>query len=253
MWATERGKEKNMKRKIKMLLNFAIATAVMISCMTIQGFAVSEENESNIEGKIYVDGVDITVDVEEEITRAIEGITDLQIPDSKSPIAVVSGELDEQCLIETYTTTRMIQAPYNNAYMAGENEPIYATTSVAVLSKDKSDSGSKNKNYVTAYATVYWRDNLGIGNEFLGASGGWDLDTDPSTGRKPSLSNRRVTLEAYLDASNYVDDTFTPSGNTFEYSEDDFDYMGFILSVDTSVKINSDSTLTLHVASGLLT
>lgn len=236
-----------MKRKIKRFFNFFIVVTVVVSCITIQGFAVS--NESNIPERVCVNGVDVTVDIKEEISRAMKGISDL----SCDPIVIASCDVDEELTVETYTTTRKIQMGLTSD-IDNSGTSIYATTAVAVASQDKADTGSKYSNYVTAYATIYWTDNFGISNKFLGASGGWDVDVNPNTGVKPTLSNRTITLGAYYQASTSAEKKFTTSSNTFNFSESDFDYYGWMLSVETSVKISGvTKPLELQVASGLLT
>lgn len=239
-----------MKKKIRMLSSF-IAVISVISCVSGSATATFKTDVSTpiAQEKIYVDGVDITVNYNEEISRAIDGKTDLPTSYSNTPIAVVSGDFEAQS-VDTYTTTRKIQV---QSIEDSISEPIYATTSVAVLSNEKSDSDSVNAHYVTAYITVYWRDNLGPKNDFLGASGGWDVDVDPNTGKKPSLSNRKVTLNAYYDASNWIRKPFACYSNTFNYSESDFDYSALLLMVETYVDIGADDSLEFSVSSGILT
>lgn len=129
--------------------------------------------------------MDVTVDVEEEIQRAISGITDLPIANTLELMTLFMEGNDE---IDAYTTTRRIDVPNTN----GE---VYATITFAIWgSEEKVETGVENSNYVTAYGTLYWIDHLGSENEFIKASGGWNVDVNPSTGKKAMLSNRRIEL-----------------------------------------------------------
>ncbi len=217
-----------MKKCLSLIIVFAL---VMMTATT----AFATENNPSSQ-RIIVDGVDITIDIEEEIYRAKMGITDIDTPVAFS----VSSNSDD---VQLYTTTRKL------GHLKNSDEEMYATTSVAVmpLANEKSDSDSHNLHYVTAYGTLYWRDNWGTDNDFLGASGGWDCDTNPETNKKPSLSGRRVKLSAITTARDGVDKTFNVSSNSFEFEESDFDYTRLTLTMRTYVTIDSTNKLQLLV------
>lgn len=205
-------------------------------------------SDVNTHQKVYFNGTDITVNPEEEISRAIAGISD---PVQNIPVIDISASFEELAAtgdftVSKYVTTREIQMPTTFS-VTNSGEKIYATTGVAVLSNEKTETDSKVQNYVTAYATLYWRDNMGLVNDFLGASGGWDVDRDPTTGKTATLSNRSVNLEWYFDASNRGDKDFSFSTNTFNISESSFDYSAWKFAVHTSAKL-STSTLPLKLS-----
>lgn len=70
------------------------------------------------------------------------------------------------------------------------NEVVYTTTAVgAAKATNKSNSNTNTEEYVTATITIYWKDVLGTGNEFMGLSGSWNATTNPETGKVAKLSN----------------------------------------------------------------
>lgn len=231
------------KAKVKSVGSFFIAVLFSISFLSVSALATSP-SDVNTHQKVYFNGTDITVNPEEEISRAIAGISD---PVQNAPVIDISASFEELAAtgdftVSKYVTTREIQIPVINS-----REKIYATTGVAVLSNEKTETDSKVQNYVTAYATLYWQDNPGIVNNFLGASGGWDVDRDPTTGKTATLSNRTVNLEWYYDASHRGDKDFFFSTNTFNISKSSFNFSAFSFAVNTSVKL-STSTLPLKLS-----
>lgn len=222
-----------MKKLVNLLAIFSLIVSMGVSVS-------AAENDLPME-RTVVDGVDITIDIEEEISRAKMGITDIDIP---APVAI-SGDIDD---VQIYTTTRKIDQAKSC------NEQMYATTTVAVmpLSDEKSETNSENDYYVTAYGTLYWRDNLGTKNDFLGASGGWDCDTNPETKKKPTLSGRTVKLEAGTNARDGVKKTFNYSSNSFEIAQSEFNYSKLFLTMRTYVTVDSTKKLELYVSPGLV-
>ena len=227
---------------MKRFLALVLCVAVLMSFHVV-AFATEY---TPLEGRIIVDGVDITIDIEEEIYRAKNGITDVDMPS----MMTISSDSDD---LQLYTTTRKI----STAKPLDNDAQLYATTSVAVMplaSEDKLDTDSINYFHVTAYGTVYWRDNLGINNDFLGASGGWDPDTNPDTGKLPVLSNRQIELRASQFEPKDIVKNFTTTKNTFEISKSQFNYdkmWSYVLT--TNVLIDSTNKLRLRVESGFFT
>lgn len=208
-----------------------------------------------VENRVYVNGVDITVNIEEEIERAKNHITDVEIDLDSVPGGIVftkeavTGE-ETACVMETYTTTREISLPD----YGGDNK-IYATTNVSVLASDKSDTSTETLYYVTATATIYWRDNLGIYNDFLGASGTWVAATDPSTGRKSTISNRKVKLRGIqFQSSTETKANDEPSINSFTIPASALDDGYWAYEIQTTATITSPSgdkdTLVCHASTG---
>ena len=226
-----------MKKSISALLFI-----VMLLTLIPPAYAVAPaEMAATDTPQAIVDGIDITVDIEEEIQRAISGITDLESPPNEITINSPEGTI-----VETYTTTREIKLPtstYSSVSKEYTTAPkIYATTSVALLSTEKTSSDINNKDYVTAYGTIYWRDNAGMFNDFIKASGGWKTDINPNTGKAPTLSKRSVTMRAYLDASNDKYKTFGISSNSWTIYRSSFSYSAWIFHAKMSVTINNSAT-----------
>lgn len=107
--------------------------------------------------------------------------------------------------------------------------------------------------YVTAYGTVYWRDNLGVNNEFLGASGGWDSDINPATNKKPTLSNKSATIHGQSYARDYVYKQITPTGMTYSISKSSFNYKRWEFWLTSAVTVNGKDKLNLKVSTRFLT
>lgn len=223
----------------------SILTIVALSfSLVVPAFAAYDE--ISYEGNNF-----LSIDVNEEVERALNGETDLEID---VPVrAVLELEDGTQENVQVYTTTRELSVPVTRAM--SDSEKVYATTAVAVatLSSDKSDSNSKNNYYVTAYGTIYWRDNFGPNNEFLGASGGWDSDKNLDTGKYPTLSNAKVKMQGQSDARSYVYKWFYPTTTTFSISESSFDYNRWSFWFDSTITVDGKNTLTLMVSTGLLT
>lgn len=162
-----------------------------------------------------------SINTEEEINRALNGISD--IPVGRLGNSFASFYIDEngnEVPIETYVTVRKLSG---NTRSGGT---VYAVTGVT-RGTDKTSSDSYNKYDVTAYGTIYWRDNAFSHNDFLGASGGWDADYGASTG------NRTAKLTGSSSASNYDTDSWSV-GTSFDFDESDFDYSHTSFSMKTS-------------------
>lgn len=223
-----------MKKILSLLLCGAMAMSFSTNVL-----AAGEEVLSSMDSSpVIINGVDVTVDVEEEMQRAISGITDLPIANTPE-LMTLSMEEDNE--VDTYTTTRRIDVPNAN----GE---VYATTTFAIWgSEEKVETGTKNSNYVTAYGTLYWIDHFGLDNEFVKASGGWNVDVNPSTGKKATLSNRSIRLYGQCSASDRVTKDFKTTSNTFTIDRTMMLDKRQFYSLTTKVTINASTILELRV------
>lgn len=228
---------------------------MFLSCVTpVLASNHSQVKPTDSDEKTVIDGVDVTVDIDEEINRALNGITDLKVLQKDLNELVSANIIDENgnaAPAEVYSTTREIKLP-KESELTNDSSKIYATTSISTFATNKSDTDSANKYYVTAYGTIYWKDNRGTKNEFISASGGWSTDVDPSTKKKPSLSNILVTMEGYNSASETKIVHFYP-GKTFTLSKSDFNYTYFKFSLHTYVTVNSKHKLELHGSTSMFT
>jgi len=157
----------------------AVLSIVCIFTLVSAAFAAESGASSN---RVIYKGVDITVDVEEEIFRAMNGITDVE------PLETYSLESDGAS-DNTYKTVRKI------GDIAGDGSCVYATTTV------KTSERIDNMDYVTAHGVIYWVDNLGPSNNLVAVSGGWDVDQRPD-GSYPRLSRRYLTVSGGSTATN---------------------------------------------------
>lgn len=231
--------------KSKKIFSILFALTLIFSTAT-SAFAAS--NEACIEKNSW-----IYVNIDEEIERALKDETDLNLNIPSEAILEKADGTDK--LVQVYTTTREIATPNTMTTDSSEHGKVYATTAVAAvtMSEDKSDTDSVNDYYVTAYGTVYWRDNLGVNNEFLGASGGWDSDINPATNKKPTLSNKSATIHGQSYARDYVYKQITPTGMTYSISKSSFNYKRWEFWLTSAVTVNGKDKLNLKVSTGFLT
>lgn len=133
------------------------------------------------------------------------------------------------------------------------NEVVYTTTAVgAAKATNKSNSNTNTEEYVTATITIYWKDVLGTGNEFMGLSGSWNATTNPETGKVAKLSNIYVSLRGRgVNASNFGElYSIRSSGDKFEIPDSAYADGWWSYNATSSVKINSSSNLSVTVYTG---
>ena len=94
---------------------------------------------------------------------------------------------------------------------------------------------------------------MGVNNEFLGASGGWDSDINPATNKKPTLSNKSATIHGQSYARDYVYKQITPTGMTYSISKSSFNYKRWEFWLTSAVTVNGKDKLNLKVSTGFLT
>lgn len=249
----------------KRILSLGLTVLMLCSMMSVSAFAANINDTEEVTERVFVNGVDVTINVDEEIARAINGITDINVSDMDAPLVVaVASTSDNSMPVEVYSTTRKINLPISSTAVAtnqsnsvNAESTIYATTSVALLAatgEEKSDDNSENERYVTAYGTIYWRDNFGMGNDFLGASGGWKRDINPNTNQYPTLSSEKsILLVGQTDARDRVHEWFYTTGMSFYISEDDFDYTRHLFWFDSTVEIDGEYDFTLNVSTSMFT
>ena len=222
---------------MKKFTSAVLAFAMLISAMVCGASAADAPAD---DFRIIVDGYDITVDTEEEISRALLGITDLESAPAEVSVTPMDG-----CDVEVYTTTREIKLPEESSFsVMSDGEPdskIYATTSVAVLSAEKESSDQETKWNITTTATIYWRDNFGMLNDFLGASGEWIPHEDPDTWQYPTMTNRKVQLEADFDAGNRYRENFNMSSNSWRIRKSEFDCTAWVFFARMSINVGGFS------------
>lgn len=228
---------------MKKFTSAVLAFAMLLSAMVCGASAADAPAD---DFRVIVDGYDITVDTEEEVSRALLGITDLESAPAEVSVTPIDG-YD----IEVYTTTREIKLPEETTFSAMSSEEpapkIYATTTLAVFAANKESSGEAYKYGIKGTATIYWRDNFGEFNDFLSAYGEWIPDG------QPKIIGRKVQLEAYYDASNRYKEDFSISSNSWNISESEFDCTARTFVARPSISIKGQSTpFEFSVKTGIL-
>ncbi len=218
---------------------------VLVLCcsLAVPSFAVRSTSDM-VEGEYF------SIDIDEEIERALNGETDIAIDATDFAEAVLVKSDGTKENVEVYTTTRSLIVPAS----IGIDSTIYATTVVASLpATDKVADSSGTKEYVTATVTLFWTDVLGLANEFKGATGSWVIGTNPDTGKKASLSKRIVAVRGTGIGTKGDWYHEYPTSNTFEIKDSAYDDGWWAYEVKSTVTITVDgnaSTLTVSASSG---
>lgn len=192
-----------------------------------------------------------TVDIHEEIERALNGETDLAIDASSFASAELINSDGTTEDVEIYVTTR--ELPMTRS--ADNNETMYATTVVARAESVKTEVGNNVRDFVTGTLTLYWVDVFGPFNKFEGLTGSWVVANNPDTGRPATLSGRKVNLKGsgtadFAGSPERV--TRTLSSNTFRVEKGALKDGWLSYSAESFVTINGSSTLRVWVETGLL-
>lgn len=192
-----------------------------------------------------------TVNIHEEIERALNGETDLEIDASdfaSAELINLDGTTED---VEIYVTTRELPM----ARSANNNETMYATTVVARAESVKTEIGNNSYDFVTGTLTLYWVDVFGPFNKFEGLTGSWVAANNPNTGRPATLSGRTVNLKG----SGTQDFTGSPelltrnfSSNTFSIEKGAISDGWLSYSAESLVTINGGVVLHVSVATGFL-
>lgn len=199
----------------KRALSAILAIVCIFSLMTV---AFADDSVTASDRVIY-NGVDITVDIDEEISRALNGITDVE---AQATCSLSDDSSDNS----TYTTTRRIGS------VDGTDSCVYATTSVK-----RCATNSSAKGYVTAFGTIYWVDNFGTANNLVSISGGWKFDEKPN-GTYARLTGKHIFVKGTSDARHQRTHTFDYRD---EYIPDNYTY-----SVDEMPEIKALNDFTTY-------
>lgn len=205
-----------MKKFISLLLALAL-----VSSLSITAFA--RETETGAVSESWE-----TLDIDEEIDRALNGVTDVTIPaDMQGVASAYVADVDGNKLdvpVDVYVTTRKLETPKSGLEKAGvdvQEEVVYATTAVAVMATDKMDTSTGRKANVRGSLSILWTDVFGVQNNFRGLSGGWTIDS----GTTATLSNRMFSLKGtgptaaegpVLKFQGFIEDTFNLGPGSYE-------------------------------------
>lgn len=220
-----------MKRKnsaLSIILALVVALTFPVSSFA---YEANEDTLADIESGMLID-------LNEEINRALDGITDLETTEFAASVAA-------SIPVDVYVTTRALTSSQTrsvySAFGSEDNQSnVYATTSVAVLSSDDNEkevTDSEAKKYVTATITIYWRDNAGLCNDFLGASGGWTIAKNPTTNTYPYLADRGVYLRATQATQSSFGESYAISNDTFYIDADKMPVGYWSYSITSTVTI----------------
>lgn len=178
-----------MKKTLHILLAFA-----MLFSLTTTAFAASSPlamvAPASADNAVLNDEYSpALINIDEEIERALNGDTDLEIDADSIASAWLEDEDGNKQDVEFLVTTR--ELPTTKAINGGKK--FYATTVVAGA-KVKPETNSDELNGVTGTVTLYWIDNLGVGNELVSVNGSWKIVKDPNTGIIATLSKKHVVI-----------------------------------------------------------
>lgn len=178
-----------------------------------------------------------SIDVQSEIYRAENGITDLALSDEQLSAvqAVLIDENGNEQPVDVDVTVRNLGDVRTRS---GEGGTMYALTAVAGTSKD-----SYNDNYLwncKAYGTIYWIDNLGTNNVMTAVDGGWEVASGVAiSGRRAQYGNFRLPNQTV---------TSQVSSNKFNFSGLNITANELFLHTTAKLTKNGDSeTLGLRV------
>ena len=145
-----------------------------------------------------------SIDVQSEIYRAENGITDLALSDEQLSAvqAVLIDENGNEQPVDVDVTVRNLGDVRTRS---GEGGTMYALTAVAGTDKDK--YGEAFKWNCKAYGTVYWIDNFGTNNVMTRVKGGWDVASGVAiSDRRAQYGNFRLpnqTVTSYLSSNSF--------------------------------------------------
>ncbi len=224
-----------------------IVTVTMLFSLVFTSVEAKESTkiERNPELKLVtedrIDELVDAIDYNQEYLRAKAGVSDIPIDKEllESCTATLTDAEGNANKLNTYVTVKEL----GQIQRANEYSNIYSMT-VFSDTATKTDSGTAQKYNTMAYGTVTWIDNLGMANELVEVSGGWN------PGYKEQLLNRKVRYGAN---TNSMDTTlsFTTNSNSFhKYANSKM--VGWVLFLDTYVEVNG-GLLNLYVTSGLFT
>ena len=155
--------------------------------------------------------------------------------------------------IDVQTKTEQIAGPVSR-YSDSNGASYYATTATvrALPATDKDDTSTRTEQYVTATITIFWKDVLGIKNEFMGVSGSWTVATDPETGKRATLSDREVRMRGngVTSSSDGKIHRIYPTTNTFTIPDSDYEDGWWAYEAESLVKLNSSYILKVSVSTG---
>ncbi len=131
-----------------------------------------------------------SINIEEEIYRAENGITDVIVSENvKNQVSAYTTSNDgNKKKAEVKATIKNLGSVTKN----GEIGTMYSLTAVT-NGTQKTDSGEKTLHTVKAYANVIWIDYFGTENKLVSVNGGWN----PSSW---TLDERTVTYGVMDDA-----------------------------------------------------
>ena len=187
------------KRLLSLVLALFMLLSLQPACLAAEA---GEESVSDL-------GETFCVNQEEEIERALNGITDVPITEEIRQMVTASvssaTRIDEP--VEVYYTIRNLGETAEGT--------VYALTATA--STEKTETGSEQTNYkdvnVRVSGTMYWTDGLGSDNTFDRVTGRWDCyDGSYTTERRVGIGGRTVLLISVFSYAEY------PDTNSFDYT-----------------------------------
>ncbi|MCP3778834.1 hypothetical protein [Paenibacillus sp. MZ03-122A] len=163
-----------MKKKL-------IIMSIVTALLSVPSFAFADSNDASAE-KTATYQVNQATNVDEIITRAERGITDLDIGDTVTESTYTIDGQDFN--VKTYKTAKLVGNEVNRSFSTlntkQSNEAnIYAVSAAAVYTSSNYESKSDDSYSVTTYSTIYiLKENIdeGVYASLTRVTGGWKIN-----------------------------------------------------------------------------
>jgi hypothetical protein len=211
---------KKMKRKMLSLIMGLIvflSTSSIVSAGEISNFQMNKEALLS------------TINMSEEISNALNGITDESVPEDimnqvDVGVQVVPKDLSRSELMgvdasDIFDISYTVKNVGNIVSENGDIGTMYSLTAVA-RGTQKEEYEPHTEDNVDCYITLVWIDNFGVNNELVEVWGGWWPN-----GR--TLYDRQVWYGEMNRVGEFIEGKYSikyPTSNTFDYSPG---YTGF--------------------------
>lgn len=222
-----------MRKMIIICFVFLLATLMVLPASAVQNPYINDAHTLAAEYSIDARLRDAQLGI---IDESIESQILDSIAVSYCADSSISSRSNENNISDTPTySLRNLGEIYDNGEAIGT---VYALTATEKTSSNSASQGSAN-----AWISIVWIDNLGVNNELVSVTGGWNPNGH-------ELSDRYVsyTVTQYSGDSGYTIGS-SPAGNSFNIT---VGASGYLFSATSEVCVDGAlSRLTVSVASSI--